>query len=175
MELTNDSSLYLIPTAGKDKIAHTHSYPIGAEALSRALADMPQVREIILSFTAGRFFSFSGEWAHRHNLAGDVIWTVLRVRYRRRSSSLASQWEYGLRPGVTGPQWWVDVYPVERTVRHSVREALESALPELCVWLLANSCVDARLGELEFIFTYNETEKKISPSVTEKLEPNRMR
>ena len=69
----------------------------------------------------------------------------------------------------------MDVYPVERTVRHSVREALGSAIPELRMWLLANSCVDTRLGELELIFSYNEVEKKIFSSVTEKLEPNRTR
>lgn len=39
---------YVIATVGKDKIAHTHSYPIGAEALSRALADVPQLHQICL-------------------------------------------------------------------------------------------------------------------------------
>jgi hypothetical protein len=69
----------------------------------------------------------------------------------------------------------MDVYPVERGVKHSVREALEAALPELRAWLLANSSVDTRLGKLDLEFTHNEAEKKITSSVTEKLEPDRAR
>jgi hypothetical protein len=56
-----------------------------------------------------------------------------------------------------------------------VREALEAALPELRAWLLANSSVDTRLGKLDLEFTHNEAEKKITSSVTEKLEPDRAR
>jgi hypothetical protein len=175
MESLDDIAPYVIPTRGRDKIAHTHSYPIGAEALSKALADVPQIRELNLSFSAGRFFNFSGPWARRSDLQGNVFCTVLRVRYRRRGSSLGTQWEYGVRPGYSEPQWFIDVYPVFRDVRHLVRESLSGALPKVRDWLSENGSVDSRLGILDLTLTYNETDNLISFSNSENLEPDRVR
>ena len=38
----NDEKLFLIPTRTKYKLPKTMSYPIGAESVSLALADVPQ-------------------------------------------------------------------------------------------------------------------------------------
>jgi len=121
---------FVIPTAYKAKIAHTHSFPIGAEALSNAFADLPQVTQFRLSFT-GR------QW-RRFNIVGDVLCLVLTVNYRRRGASLNSG-SYDLKRGNLEPKWEITVHPVFRTIKHKVRISLEKAMPEVCSWLLANS------------------------------------
>src|SRR5436190_6060711 len=41
---------YTIPTENKGKIPHTLSYPVGAELISTALQDVPQIKTLSISF-----------------------------------------------------------------------------------------------------------------------------
>ncbi len=156
---------FVIPTAYRAKIAHTLAFPIGAEALSKAFAELPQFTQFEVSFA-------SRQW-RRSNVVGDVLCLVLTVSYRRSGTSLTTG-EWAIKHGFLEPRWQITVHPVFRTIKHKVRTSLEKAMPGVCSWLLANSTAETRLGNLELTLTYNETDDNMSSEVAEKLEPERM-
>ena len=160
-----ENVIFVIPTAYRAKIAHTHSFPIGAEALSKAFAELPQVTQFEVSFA-------SRQW-RRSNIVGDVLCLVLTVSYRRAGTSLTTG-EWAVKHGLLEPRWRITVHPVFRTIKHRVRISLAKAMPGVCAWLLANSTAETRLGNLELTLTYNETDDTMSSEVAEKLEPERV-
>jgi hypothetical protein len=104
----------LIPTLYKKRLPRELSYPIGAEPLSEHLAGVPHFSEFRLCFS-----DVVSAWKSKFQqmLAEGVDYEIVRVRF----------WS----------PFEISVYPVQRTQKHAVHEALLSdGLPQLREWML---------------------------------------
>ena len=123
----------MIPTRYKSKLPRTLSYPIGAEAISAALAGAPHAEEFVLGFS------------------DRVVWPVSEfqrlLRERLPYRVFVAQYRPETKPGYSAPQslieggwydckWELHVYPVLREWRHLVNRLLrEQGLPAVVEWL----------------------------------------
>lgn len=127
----------LIPTRSKFALPGFLSYPVGAEAISRALVKAPHVPELRLSFY--------NKVVWQTNVAQKVLnegqsYEVLSVLYTPSS-----------KPGLTGSQsmvddgwydqrWEIWVRPVLRERRHLANRLLmETGLPAVAGWLQSSN------------------------------------
>src|SRR5258708_5461772 len=104
----------LIPTTYKTRLPREFSYPIGAEALSKHLAGVPQFSEFRICFS-----DVVSAWKSKFQqiIAEGADYEIVRAR-------LWSPFE-------------IFVYPVQRILKHAAQEALVSGgLPKLRDWML---------------------------------------
>lgn len=125
----------IIPTSYKSKLPHLLSYPIGAEAISESLKDVPQIAQLKLSFHAH----------HRTELVSNAIKQLVNQKPYEIFSAVFQH----LPPGLTASnefiaegwyeeRWELTVYALPRTFKAAARKALlEEGLPKIAVWLSA--------------------------------------
>jgi hypothetical protein len=127
---------YLIPTDHKAKIPHTFSYPVGAERISEALQDVPQIKELCVSFP---YFDCA-----KHLRGGGKIHPVLEAQYSHSRPGLSSS-NAMIESGWYRPKWEIRVRPVIRGLKHSVMELiLGEGLPRVREWLLSRKGLAGR-------------------------------
>ena len=95
---------FVIPTRYKVGISSRLSWPLGAKELTKNLGDVPQLKELQLSFTTEYKFNQQGKWP--------AVSIVFDIRYSPRPFIESAS------------RWQVTVYPVPRIMRAKVREAL---------------------------------------------------
>jgi hypothetical protein len=157
-----DVQLYTIPTASKAKISHHLSYPIGAEAVSLAVASAVQLPELRLHF----YFS-SDLWLRRGH------YEFLRVEYLNNATPAEEFPVFRLYPRPPQCRWEIVVQPVPRLVRHRVKQyILESALPEIASWLFDRAEL-AQQGSDILTFFYDEKLEEFQTHPVTSLEPLR--
>ena len=105
----------LIPTQSKQPLPHEHSYPIGAQAITGALAKVPQLAELGLSFYSFNKFHYES--------CGNCL--VLAAEYRHLHVGLSAS-NIMVEEGWYEPCWQVAVYAVPRKNRHAINIALVS-------------------------------------------------
>jgi hypothetical protein len=156
------NATHIIPTRSKSKIAHTLSWPVGAEEISRALAPATQLTEMVLHFREG----FREEERRR---AG--IYRVIGVSYVANPLRLNSD---PLEEIPLFNRWEIIVGPVPRALRHKVHElVLSSALPRIRDWLNERSKLE--LGGAEHLkFFYCEQGERFYSEEDERIEPLRI-
>jgi hypothetical protein len=156
--------IVLIPTGFKSKLPHTLSFPIGAEAISLALKDVPQFRKFTLDFW---FYS-----QIRPNV--DRTYLVFEIAYRRVAKSIFIRRD-DLESGRFDTTWSIKVRPVSRVRRHLIQTKLEEeSLPLAKKWLLENADRD-EMGGLALSFTFNEDTEQLVATKTSSLEPRKVR
>lgn len=117
----------LIPTKHKSKLPHTHSYPIGAEAISTALQSTPQIEKLSLSF--------SGFHMVIHPLLKEIPCAVIQASYRNLDVRLSNSNAF-IKEGWCEEQWELTVYAVLRTQRARLNELLlAEGLSRIAQWL----------------------------------------
>ncbi len=124
----------MIPTGYKKEIPRTHSYPLGAKAISEALAGVPQFDLLRINF------SFGWKGFAKDRVPG-APYKVLIVNYYGPSGSLSG--------------WNIYVRPVPRVLKHEIQtKLLTEALPKLKIWLQATPHSLDREGahHIEFLF-----------------------
>lgn len=157
-----DVQPYMIPTLSRAKISHHLSYPVGAAAVSVALASVVQLPDLKLHF----YF-----WSDLGLRSGH--YEFFRVEYLNNATP-AEEWPISSlykRP----PQyrWEIIVQPVPRVNRHRINEyILESALPGVKNWLSERTEL-AQQGSDLLTFFYNEKEEKFESRPLTRLEPLR--
>jgi hypothetical protein len=141
-----DTAPHIFPTSSRAKHSHLVSYPIGAEALSRALDGVPQHSMLACSFYAGN--------AHQH--LDEPHQLVLSVVYRKRARSFFDGGDAGSR-GVFDPRWTISVFAIGREVRHAVKTSLLSeGLPKIVrPWLIDMAAVTGKTGECGLSLRYD--------------------
>jgi hypothetical protein len=124
------SRVKLIRTIRKDKLPRKLSYPLGAQAVSEALHDVPQRDLLNLRFLDKEYpVSY---WKLKK--AGSDL-PVLKAEYRMFENRLDLALE-GLLDIHDGEYWRLYVYPVESDIRAKVRRALlEIGLSVVSSWL----------------------------------------
>jgi hypothetical protein len=115
----SDEQLYVFPTSGRDKHGKNWSYPIGAEALSRALVGVaqPKAFSVRLRMTApifivgrkGKIIIFEITQINPRNPS---LWEEKRILERR--------W-----PNKT---WDIAIYSVPRNSKNKIRSIVEKFL-----------------------------------------------
>ncbi len=118
---------HLIPTMYKGNLPYTHSYPIGAEAISTALQNTPQIAQLKLSFSFHpqvTSLSFS-----------ERAIPVMGASYHHFDVRLSSSNEL-IKAGRYEEQWGISVQATLRTQRARVKELLlAEGLPRVAEWL----------------------------------------
>jgi hypothetical protein len=120
---------YILPTAYKAKIPHTLSYPVGAERISEALQDVPQMQTLSISFV---YYKQEQRLLDRTGLH-----QVMAALYRKSRPTLSSS-NAMIDGGWYRPKWQITVSPVPREIKHTVMDLLVAeGLPRVRAWLLA--------------------------------------
>jgi hypothetical protein len=133
----------IIPTRHRSRIPYTLSYPIGAKAISVALAGVPQFAELKIEF------SFS-ERTHLQVTAKS--YPVIKAQFSGPTRLFAD---------LSG--WTIRVEPVPRSLRHAVQtKIVAEALPAIRSWLLANSHSMEREGGHGLIFSFDELKAELT-------------
>jgi len=155
-----DVQPYIIPTLSRAKISHHLSYPIGAAAISSALASTTQLAELKL-----HFYFWSDLWLRSGH------YEFLRVEYLNNAQP-AKEWPISdLHQRPAQYRWEIVVQPVPRVNRHRVNKyVLESALPEIRSWLSERAGLSHRGSDL-LTFFYDEKAEKFESRPLTRLEP----
>jgi hypothetical protein len=149
----------IIPTRYRSKIAHTLSYPIGAEAISLLLKEAPQFAEFEVTFY--------GSWGDKYRSAD--AHKVLTIGYRKSANSIStSSTEYSQRR--LNRQWQIIVHPVDRVQKYLIKQKLIAALPQAMPWLQQRSDLDA-IGSDQICFVFDRRDESITMQSTSHLSP----
>jgi hypothetical protein len=157
-----DVQPYVIPTLSRAKISHHLSYPIGAAAVSMALASVVQLPEIKL-----HFYFLHDHWLRRGH------YEFLRVEYLNNATP-AEEWPiFRLYKRPPQYRWEIVVQPVPRVYRHRInRYILESALPWMGSWLCERAGLSQRGSDI-LTFFYDEKAEEFESKSLIRLEPLR--
>jgi len=157
-----DVQSYTIPTLSKAKISHHLSYPIGAGAISEALASAAQLAELKL-----HFYSWSDLWLKTG------YYEFLRVEYLNDATPAQEHPISHLYKRPPQYRWEIVVQPVPRVVRHAIKQyILESALPDIASWLSERVAL-AQQGSDMLTFFYDERTGEFQTRPLTRLEPLR--
>ena len=166
-EATEPESLLkpVIPTASKSKISTLVSYPVGAERISEALASTPQFTNLRL-----HFYADTRHMTDRPSKVFEYL-EYLRVEYLQKAERHYRYPILDLRGRPPQYRWEIVVQPVPRYLRHAIKlYIVNTALPQMDLWLKDRSCQDCRGSEV-LAFFY-ETEKDESMFLqSSRLEP----
>ena len=157
----DDLKPIIIPTRYKAKISHELSFPIGAEKISKALSDTPQIGELVLHFNSDR-------WRR----VPHGRYSCIRVMHSSRRADMKDK-----RLDAAGvplfSEWEIGVYPVPRTYRHRIQlYIVDCALPEMREWLRKRAEIPL-LGEESLKFFFDEERDEFASEVNEQLHPVR--
>jgi hypothetical protein len=130
----------LFPTAGKAKIGKDFSWPVGAEVISSALADVPQAALIRIEFHAPE--------QHYSPETRPVV--VMGARYYFKANSVF----FARRPEIARPStptWTVEVWANYTSLKERIRKLLvERGLPNVIKpWLVQTDGEAGREGEAQ--------------------------
>jgi hypothetical protein len=154
-------TLPVIPTRYKSKIAHTHSYSIGAEAISKALAGVPQFEGLELTFWDYQFQPHA------------TSYKVLDIAYRNLGGFHSASKDM-IESGYLDEKWNIHVKPVPRSQRRAIQtDLLERGLPFVKKWLTENRN-DEQRGRAGITLSWYEVEQRLGYEVAKKLEPKRI-
>jgi hypothetical protein len=154
---------YIIPTLSRAKISRHLSYPIGAAAVSMALASVTQLPELKLHF----YF-----WSDNSLRRGH--YEFLRVEYLNNALPAPDDWAiWHLYKRPPQYRWEIIVQAVPRVNRHRINEyILEKALPQVGNWLSERTGLSQQGNDL-LTFFYDEKAEKFESKPVTRLEPLR--
>jgi hypothetical protein len=156
---------HIFPTKSRTKHAKTQSFPIGAEALSRALDGVPQHDQISCDFYAGNPNTDKDK---------DKIY-VLSVSYTKQARSFHHSEDAGER-GVFDPRWTISVYAVPSELRHNIKTALiDVGLPDFVrKWLIDNANLTGKTGGAALWLEYDRVDKCLLATRKSGLMPDKV-
>ena len=163
-----DTRPLIIPTFSRAKIPKNLSFPVGAEAISGALASVAQFQELRLIFYSSKFAIGvrSGRYEFR-------AYEFLRVEYLNNAKPGEAWPILSLFPRPPQARWEIVVQPVPRVLRHKINQYLvEFALPEVQRWLMERTQL-SRQGSDLLAFFYDEKAEEFTPRALNRLEPQR--
>ena len=155
----DDAPALIIPTCSKVKISSRLSYPIGAEAISRALVSTPQLPDLRLHFYTDLRVKWYDEF--------------LRVEYLDRAQTADAPPILYLLRRPPQSRWEIVVQPVPQAVLNRIKQYIvDSALPQVAHWLLERSHQGRPGNEVLAFFHDKERDELVVKSLT-RLGPHR--
>jgi hypothetical protein len=155
----------MIPTRHKSKLPKTLSWPVGAEAISAGLADVPHAADLSLWFGDSPVWPAS---AFQRLLRESRPYAVLVVEYHPASGPNYSRPNALVEGGFYDTSWELRVNPVPRHLRSTVGRLLrECGLATVAEWLRASTRAgwEVRYHRLELVFA--PTERTLSPQAVD--------
>lgn len=150
----DDEQAFLIPTRNRYKLPKTMSYPIGAESVSAALADVPQ-RDLL---NVGFFFSATFLKEHKQ----DRSFRIFEVEFMKSEMSLSASNSF-IERGKYEERWELSVYPVPRQMKSiAQRLLLEKGLPHVAQWLATERTPLWKTGRKSLTILFDQAEESIS-------------
>lgn len=123
----------MIPTRYKARLPRHLSYPLGAEAISEALAGAPHVEALSLTFSNEPVWPAA---EFRRLLGGRLPYNVMAAEYRPARKPGLSASSAMVQRGWYDETWELKVYPVLAELRHLANRLLhEEGLPAVVTWL----------------------------------------
>jgi hypothetical protein len=151
----------MIPTRSKAKISHLLSFPIGAERISKALADTPQIAKLSLHFHSDR-------WGHVRT----GRYPCIRIQHSSRRAEMAERFTDLERVPLFN-EWEVSVYPVPKIHRHTIQQLIANiALPQINEWLRTRAEL-RQPGEYSLTFRFEELKNEFTSESEMQLNPLR--
>lgn len=159
-----EAELHIFPTSNRIKHSKEVSYPIGAEALSRQLAGVPQHDLITCNFYAG----------YPQYDVGKPQFYVLNVLYEKQARKFHHS-KSALERGVHDPRWYISVFAVPRHLRSAVKLLLlEQALPDVVLpWLMGKSHLTGQTGGSALWLEYIRADNALKSTTREDIAPER--
>ena len=143
----------MIPTKFRTKIPQSLSYPIGAELLTEALRDVPQLDQLTVAF-----FHYL-----RSNKTSNTL-PVIEGLYQNFDVTLGTPKSFIAR-GMCDETWELTVRPVPREQKSVVKRLLlEEGLPKLAEWLSAERTPAWLHGAKNFTILVSLETQKLSYS-----------
>ena len=135
---------FIIPTGFKTKISSSLSWPTGAMELTKALADVPQLKELEVWFSDSFEIRQQGKWP--------AVFPAIEVRYARHRNV----------PGFnTG--WCLVVRPVPRNVKSEISEALRKhGFKLIADWLIIHASLSKQDGNSFFKGVWSSELKELT-------------
>lgn len=153
----------IFQTLFRAKHSHLVSYPLGAEALSRALAGIPQYAVVKCEFVAGN--------SHQH--LDRLVLPVVTATYQRRERNFNDGPDADAR-GVFLPRWTIRVYAVPKTLRHAVKTALADGLPNIMrPWFIDHAGISGKTGACALNLEYESAEARLIATLRTTIQPDR--
>ena len=138
----------VIHTQYKAPLPKAHSYPIGAQAVSDALENVPQSAALRISF-------------HKMQQSSAGL-LVFEASYRRWHVGLSAA-DFMIERGEYEPQWALIVYAVPREIRQNVKNAIRSTgLPVVAKWISAFRTETWRDSSHSLELVFDSDEAKLS-------------
>ena len=136
----------MLPVVFKDRISKAESYPLGAEAISLALAGAPQAGLLRIKF-----------WRYEADMNRAAFWgckpafhnnwklrIVLRASYRRSKVGISTS-NQSIEYGDLDSKWEISVLSVPRERRNKIKTLLQGdGLRSVKDWLIARQKVHGR-------------------------------
>lgn len=123
----------MIPTSYKVKLPRHLSYPVGAEAVSEALAGAPYFESLTLGFSDRAIWPGA---EFRRLLRERLPYKLMRAAYRSSNKAGFITSNAMARQGWNDVSWELTVYPVLSELRHLANGLLlEQGLPAVAGWL----------------------------------------
>jgi hypothetical protein len=162
MMMMND---HIFPTKSRTRHSKFLSYPIGAEALSRALDGVPQHDQLACTFYAANPNSDKNK---------DKIY-LLSVVYEKQGRTFHHS-EDAAERGVFNPHWTIHVYAVASELRHEIKTALLTVgLPDMIApWLTQNAHLTGKTGGAALWLEYDLVEKCLLSTRKTGVQPDRI-
>jgi hypothetical protein len=129
----------IIPTRLKSRLPGHLSYPIGAQAISNALAGLPRVEAFTITFYDQVVWPASES---ARILRDQLPYHLMEVRFTPRTKPNYGGARALIEAGYYDEKWDLQVNPVLRELRHMANELLRNhGLPMVAEWLQSSGKV----------------------------------
>jgi hypothetical protein len=144
---------HVFPTLDRPRHSKLMGYPIGAEALSRALDGVPQHGLITCNF-------FASNPHHEQNKL--PLAYFMSASYSKEARSFHHGQSADVR-GVFDPRWKILIHAVSVTLRAAIKRALlEDGLQSVVrPWLIENAALTGKTGGAALILHYDRERDEI--------------
>jgi hypothetical protein len=155
----------MIPTQHKSSIPMTLSWPVGAQAISLALADAPHATEFSLWFSDSPDGPAS---AFQRLIRESQPYAILVARYKPPSRPGYSGAACMVERGWYEAKWELRVIPVLRSLRAVAASVLlHQGLPEVIKWLRSLSRVGWESRHQSITLVFSPADGTLTSQVTE--------
>ncbi len=153
------SAPYIFPTLDRPKHSKLMAYPIGAEALSRALDGVPQHGDLACNF-------FAGNPHHEQNKRQSLYFMAFTYAKEARSFHHGQSAEIF---GVFDPRWRIQIHAVPTETRAAIKRHLmdDILLNHVRPWLIDKARMAGRTGGAALILHYDRAQDRITTEARE--------
>ncbi len=154
---------HIFSTLDRPKHSKLLVYPIGAEALSRALDGVPQHVDLACNFFAGN--------PHHEQYRRQILY-FMAFTYERVARSFYHGQSADVR-GVFDPRWRIHIYAVPASTRAAIKRYLmDDILPTVArPWLIEKASMTGRTGGAALVLHYDRQQDIVTHEAREGLLP----